>query len=233
MILTCPECATRYQTDAAHFAPDGRKVRCAKCGHVWLQAPPAPEPEPEIAHIEAPEPEPEPVVPQRAAYAPAAVTAPAAHAAPKPRGRWAERLGLAFGWAALAGIVIAVAWSAVRFRQDIAGMWPQSSSFYAALGMHVNTRGIDFQNKSAHLETEDGQDVLVITGKLVNITSHELTVPQIRVSLSDADKRELYHWNFAAGVSTLGPGQSASFRTRLPSPPAAMKHIELRFEHGN
>ena len=59
MILTCPECTTRYQTDASQFAPDGRKVRCAKCGHVWLQMPPAPEPEPGLEDISAAAPEPE------------------------------------------------------------------------------------------------------------------------------------------------------------------------------
>jgi predicted Zn finger-like uncharacterized protein len=64
MILTCPECTTRYQTDASQFAPDGRKVRCAKCGHVWLQMPPAPEPEAGLEDAsETPEPEAEPVAP--------------------------------------------------------------------------------------------------------------------------------------------------------------------------
>lgn len=40
MIITCPACSTRYPVDAASFAPAGRKVRCAKCGHSWHQAPP-------------------------------------------------------------------------------------------------------------------------------------------------------------------------------------------------
>lgn len=40
MIITCPSCSTRYPVDAASFAPAGRKVRCAKCGHHWHQGPP-------------------------------------------------------------------------------------------------------------------------------------------------------------------------------------------------
>jgi len=40
MILACPECRTRYQTDALNFPPAGRKVRCAKCGHIWHQQAP-------------------------------------------------------------------------------------------------------------------------------------------------------------------------------------------------
>ncbi|MBV9063997.1 MAG: zinc-ribbon domain-containing protein, partial [Alphaproteobacteria bacterium] len=34
MILTCPQCATRYHAGDHSFTPAGRKVRCAKCGHV-------------------------------------------------------------------------------------------------------------------------------------------------------------------------------------------------------
>src|SRR5512135_1482906 len=66
MILTCPQCATRYQVDADKFPPAGRNVRCAKCGHVWHQLGPAPEPDPdaEIMVQEPPRaPEPEPEVP--------------------------------------------------------------------------------------------------------------------------------------------------------------------------
>lgn len=233
MILTCPECATRYQTDAALFMPEGRRVRCAKCGHIWFQA--APETEVDFAQEEPePAPEEEPL-PQRAAFAPAMpqpAGQPAAHAPPRPRRL--EQASLVVGWLGLVAILSGIGWSAVHYRQEIASLWPQSSTLYAAVGMHVNTRGIDFADKSAHLETENGQDVLVITGNLVNITAHELTVPPIRVSLTDADRHEIYHWNFSPGVATLKPGESAPFHTRLSSPPATMKSIELRFvDHAN
>ncbi|MCF8470780.1 MAG: zinc-ribbon domain-containing protein [Parvibaculum sp.] len=41
MIITCPSCSSRYPVDAASFEPSGRKVRCAKCGNSWHQAPSA------------------------------------------------------------------------------------------------------------------------------------------------------------------------------------------------
>jgi predicted Zn finger-like uncharacterized protein len=234
MILTCPQCATRYQTDASLFAPPGRKVKCAKCGHVWQQAAPAPEPELDAA-IEEPAPQPQPAhepQPQRAAYAPSS-PAPREQvyestAEEKPHASWLPRAGLAVGWIALALIVLLVAWSADAYRQQIASLWPQSSSLYSALGLKVNARGIDIRDVVDHVEKEDGQPVLAVSGQLLNITQRELTVPPVSVTLTDEDKRTLYQWSFSSGVETLKPGQSVRFRTRLSSPPVGVRHLEVR-----
>ena len=37
-LIICPACDTRYETKAV-FPPEGRKVRCSKCGHVWQAHP--------------------------------------------------------------------------------------------------------------------------------------------------------------------------------------------------
>lgn len=41
MIVTCPECATRYDVDDAAFSSGGRAVRCNHCGCEWYQIGPA------------------------------------------------------------------------------------------------------------------------------------------------------------------------------------------------
>jgi len=241
MILTCPSCDTRYSVDGSKFPAAGRTVRCAKCGHSWHQAAEAPEadiaPEPVAA---APQTPAEPgLVPQPSpgdvpmpesfplsatrAYAPAAV-------APEPRAPLGPKIAVAAGWAGLIAVVLLIAASAVRYRQDIAVIWPQSAGVYSSLGLKVNASGIDFRQVDYHRETEDGQVVLAVSGVIVNGGSRELPVPQtIRVTLSDASNRELYHWSFTPKVTSLKPGQSSEFTTRLSSPPAAARHLEVRF----
>ena len=240
MILTCPACATRYQADDAKFPPQGRQVRCVKCGHSWHQQPPPPEkpalsvtepdpvldaaaPAPEAAAA-APGPEPEPayVRSRSSSYKPPAPS--------KPRQPLLPLLAVALGWIGLIAVVLLIGLSAVRYRQEITVIWPQSAGVYSRLGMKVNTQGIDFVHVDYHRESEDGQVVLAVTGQIVNNGSRELPVPQsIRVTLSDAANHELYHWNFSPGAQTLKPGQSLPFTTRLSSPPASARHLEVRF----
>jgi predicted Zn finger-like uncharacterized protein len=233
MILTCPNCDTRYSVDGAKFPAAGRTVRCAKCGHSWHQAAEAPEPEQEpLAEAVIPEPAPEPEAASAypannpssiRAYAPAAAVA-------EPRGPLGPRLAVVAGWIGLIAVVLLIAVSAVRYRQDIAVIWPQSTGVYSSLGLKVNASGIDFRQVDYRRESEDGQVVLAVSGVIVNTGARELPVPQtVRVTLSDADKHELYHWTFKPTATVLKAGESVPFTTRLSSPPAAARHLEVRF----
>ena len=235
MILTCPSCATRYTVDEAKFPADGRQVRCAKCGHNWHQPGPGAE-EPEIAPepvIAAPEPEtvrepipdigPEPALRPRGF---AAMSAPD-H---QPTMAWLPMAGIAAGWAGLIAVVLLIGFSAVRYRQHIASIWPQSAGVYTRLGLPVSAGGIDFRNVDYKRESEDGQPVLLVTGQIVNLSGRELPIPQtVRVTLTDADNRELYHWPFKPTATTLKAGGSLPFRTRLSSPPAAARFAVVTF----
>jgi predicted Zn finger-like uncharacterized protein len=225
MILTCPACSTRYQADEAKFPPQGRQVRCAKCGHVWHQ--PGPVPAPESDAITTPDPlhAPEPSLSRTRAFTPAVV--PDVERAPLARG---AMLAVVAGWIILIAVIAAIGYSAMRYRQEISVIWPQSAGVYSALGLKLNAQGIDFAKVDYKRENEDGQVVLAVTGNIINGSSRELSVPQnVRVTLSDASNHEIYHWNFTPNVQTLKPGQSSPFLTRLSTPPAAARHLEVRF----
>ena len=224
MILTCPECGTRYNAKDDAFLPAGRRVRCAKCGHSWHQGPPeaesapAPAPQPEPPGGPAPEPE---------SYAPAPSIEPPP-AAPKTK-NMPGRLAVAGGWLGLVAVVLVIGVTAVSYRQSVAAIWPRSATLYRTLGLAVNVRGLVFEGVAYHRESEDRQTVLAVSGRLVNVSGHAAAVPPIRGILTGADGRALYRWQFAAGKATLAAGESLSFLTRLSSPPAAARHLELTF----
>lgn len=256
MILTCPECATRYEIDSAKFPAAGRKVRCKKCGHVWFQpgeggeaapepvVPPVPAPEPAVeepvisapAFEAQPEPEAEPDPAVRSYRGTitaddAVAPKPAAKAAKRPRtsGGWPRTIALVLGWVALIGAILIIGWATMTYRQQIAKTWPKSASLFARVGMTVNTRGLNFIDVQHKSQMEDGQPVLVITGKLLNGGAQQVAVPHLSVTLSDADKHPIYRWSFAAAAKVAGPGQAVAFRTRLSNPPSAARHVDIRF----
>jgi len=230
MILTCTSCGTRYSVDGSKFPAAGRTVRCAKCGHSWHQpgemAEPVPEPS---APVEDAVPETPVSEPVDTGYSPTRSFAPPSAAA-EPKPPLGPKLAIAAGWIGLFAVVLLIAFAAVKYRQHIASIWPQSAGVYNGLGLPVNASGLDFHKVDYHRDTEDGQVVLAVSGQIVNGGSREMSVPQtVRVTLSDASNHELYHWTFKPTAQTLAPGQTVKFVTRLASPPAAARHLEVRF----
>ena len=246
MILTCPSCATRYQAGGVHFTPPGRNVRCAKCGQVWFQASPELEPELEPDAVIVPVPPVAPAQMERAsepsgldfgAANPGTIDVGMASRVEElepvlirepPRSRGAA-FAQSVGWAALILLIGAVGWGTVHYRETIAAVWPQSASLYAVLGLPVNVRGIALINIAYKQEYEDGQPVLSVTGKVVNVSARDQAVPEIRVVLLDDAKHELYHWTFDAGIPALKPGSESPFMTRLSSPPPEARNLNVRF----
>jgi len=65
MIISCPECATKFSIADAALGTKGRKVRCFKCGHTWHQMPEMPETDPFDMPPDAVEPMEEVAAPPR------------------------------------------------------------------------------------------------------------------------------------------------------------------------
>jgi predicted Zn finger-like uncharacterized protein len=239
MILKCPACETRYALDPAKLGLEGRRVKCARCGHVWQQEPPA---ESEAGPAPAaPPPSAEDRVAARAERlkaepraAPAGSNLPA-----KPR-KARRRTG---ALAALAGLLlIAVVTGLVVGRDRVAGAWPAAEGVYRALGLDVGeaaTREGDVPGAGLALvdvipEVSDSGDgrTLVVRGAITNPTDTPRAVPGFRVTLLDGERRPLESWAFRPDAERLAPGEAVTFQTSRPDPHPSTDRIEVTVDRG-
>src|SRR5262249_4999019 len=137
MIVACPSCATRYDYPASRFTGQGAMVRCASCGHNWIESR-----EVEVIDVQAKN------VPAVVDVNPSAdrevrrlVAAP--RAAQEPfEARRRERFRRQRGWAVFAAALAAPVILAVLFPEMVVRTAPAAARFYERAGIEVNIYGL-------------------------------------------------------------------------------------------
>ena len=127
--------------------------------------------------------------------------------------------------AAMGALVLAL----VIWRVDVVRLLPQTAGFYRMVGLEVNLRGLTFKDVKISSETVEGKPVLVIEGVIVGEASKPVELPRLRFSVRDAQGAEIYAWNAVLEQTVLRPGERASFKSRLASPPPEGRNIDIRF----
>ena len=115
------------------------------------------------------------------------------------------------------------------WRADVVRLMPQTAGFYRMVGLDVNLRGVSFKDVKVSTETVDGKSVLVIEGAIVGDTRKSVDLPRLRFSVRDAQGAEIYAWNTVLEQTVLRPGERIPFKSRLASPPAEGRNIDIRF----
>lgn len=115
------------------------------------------------------------------------------------------------------------------WRVDVVRLMPQTAIFYQATGMPVNVRGLAFKDVKVSSETVDGKPVMVIEGNIVSETRVPAAMPRLRFVVRDDHGTEIYAWSAVLEQPGLNPGDKAWFRSRLASPPAEARSIDVRF----
>jgi predicted Zn finger-like uncharacterized protein len=126
-------------------------------------------------------------------------------------------------------LMVAVVAALLAWRKDIVRSAPQMASLYAAFGLAVNLRGLEFKDVRIANETHDGVPVLVVEGTIVSTASAPVDVPRLRFALRNAAGAEVYSWTTVPTQSVLEPGGVLPFRGRLASPPAEGRDVQVRF----
>jgi predicted Zn finger-like uncharacterized protein len=294
MLIVCPSCATSYDVELASLQPNGRRVRCVRCRHVWLaeqnradkllaaaeaigpgrETAGTPESfaEGTAASDEAPAPvaeeifagEPEPALadsmPDAEAEAAAEIQtdAPPLSPADLDEGqpaidvdpvqsaeppediesyaarRAAAAKGLRLRWplsALQSGVLALLIIDAmlVGWRDEFVRIMPQTASFYSMLGLNVNLRGLAFDGVGTSTEQHEGIPILVVQGNIINDSNKLADVPRLKFAVRNGSGQEVYSWTAVAPRTSLTPGESVAFRSRLASPPVEAHDVLVRF----
>jgi predicted Zn finger-like uncharacterized protein len=241
MILSCPDCSTRYRVDPASIGPQGRKVRCSKCGRTWLGKPEAAEASTELApraiaaEARVREIEPELHAPARAEAAAARQKARRQRwegRKPPPARRGGGGWKAAVAWLFLFAVVGAVAAGAYAMRDKIIATWPASARLYAMAGIGPEPfgHGLELRNVTS-TEARSGEDrVLEIEGEIANVSDRVRDIPNLRGALFDAQNNELQHWIFSAPESRLLPGEKKTFKTAVRNPKPEATRLTIVFD---
>ena len=228
MILTCPECATRYFVPDESVSPTGRTVRCASCGNSWRAEPEIPlDLTPDAAAVDADEPQSE---------APAGLSGddlPRVFRERITAQRRAKKAMTKGALAAFAGLaVIALLTLAILSRNAIARAWPQSASAFAAVGLPVNIVGLAIEEQKASLGYEEGRPAVLVTGSLRNVSDRPVTAPPLRITLLDAEDQSIGVKVSRIVNAEVPAGETRSFAVRLQDPPESVANVEIGFELG-
>ncbi len=238
MIISCPECGGRFRIDPSALGADGRTVRCSKCAHKWLQAPP----DPKAGTGREKGTSPAPAAPAEAEGAadrdiggnesdeaidrdartarddggiPARARRRDRPAAPDSTSKWPA----VAAWAGLVLVVGGLAGGLFAFRNSIMNTWPETAGLYDRLDLAQPGFGLVLAAPRAHQTEIDGTMALVIEGRIENPTSRARVVPKtLRLRLLDKDQQELQVQMFASPARRLLPEQSVPYKIELKDP---------------
>lgn len=114
-------------------------------------------------------------------------------------------------------------------RTDLVWAMPQTASFFAALGLPVNLRGVHFDRLATTAERRDGEPVLIVQGSIGNNTTESADVPVLRFAIRNAEHQEIHTWTAAPGRGRLSAGHKLAFRSELILPPPDTRDVVVRF----
>lgn len=132
-------------------------------------------------------------------------------------------------WIAVVLVLFAFNVALIGGRSEVVRYLPQTASLFAAVGLPVNLRNLEFEGITISKETQDGVSILIIEGRIVNTSRKAVDVPRLRFAARTATGQEVYTWAMQPPRTLLGPGDSVPFTSRLAAPPANAADVLVRF----
>ena len=134
-----------------------------------------------------------------------------------------------FALSAATGVLALVVFCGLVARTTLVRAMPDLAGFYAAIGLGVNLRGLEFRAVRTAQATQDGIPVLVVEGEIANVTSQTMEIPKLRLAVLGKEGREIYAWTSQLPRSSLKEGEQMPFKSRLAAPPPEAQQVFVRF----
>lgn len=244
MILTCPDCATRYSVKDGSIGPNGRTVRCASCSATWFVSQEADElalVDLQVSDIEpledtpyvAPSPREDLSSFDPGIDEPLHSPSLGAHVDFRDkvdRERRNRRLmSVSMIWIVTLGLLGTAGILGYTFRQDIVDSNKSAASFYRLFKIPVTEGGIDFEKPSTRHVILDGRPVLVINGMIINRDKKTRPVPMIELSFLNESGENLAKWLVEPAKAELGPRERLEYVSQYPDPPVDAAELFYKF----
>ena len=263
MILTCPECATRYLTKDNSIGPNGRTVRCSNCETTWFVAA-------DLDELALKDNQTETITAASAAgrqsLAIPTAPPPAANETSKPKSshvvsdnsvetnntdetvkgahvdirdraddqRRRRRLRtVGLIWLIPLLILCLAGGFAYVMRQDIVRKMPATATLYKQLGIEVTLSGLSLEAPMSRTTLIENKTVLVVNGAVRNISRTAQEVPLIEFSLHDKSGAELTSWFVETSAKTLEKDGRVTYTSEYPNPPLDAVTMKYKFEDGH
>jgi predicted Zn finger-like uncharacterized protein len=132
-------------------------------------------------------------------------------------------------WTAVILVLFAFNVALIGARSEVVRYLPQTASLFATIGLPVNLRNLKFDKVKITKEAQDGVNILIIEGNIVNTASKPTEVPRLRFAARNATGQDVYTWTALPRRSILGPNERLEFQSRLAAPPADATDVMVRF----
>ncbi len=240
MILTCPQCDSRYLLSAQVLAPDGRRVKCAGCGEIWRQMPDPEEMEElresgeyiQESQVSAEDEPEESRAPQFEDIPEFVKPVPEPSAGSTLYGSKANKPpGVYSGYTAAACIfmITGIIWLGVR--GSVVETWPPAALIYETLGLKVSLSAekLAFDGVEANAKEDAEGELIAVAGRIINQTHADKKAPLVEAVLRSETGDILARWMIELPQENIASGEAVAFNSEYHAPDKNGRDVHLRF----
>ena len=207
MIISCPQCSSKFAVKAEAIGEKGRNVKCAKCAHKWFQEPN----KEELEKLKTQEIQQEP---DEVKEVPQGSNLPVVTNSKTPI---YAKISLAASI-----LIMAVVITVMGANQIL----PSMSGYYSLFGIYDSGDIKLYDVEVKKIESGRYNDLLV-SAKIVNESKGDKRLPNLRVSIYDNDENLLDEVTLDSEGTPIEAGQAIDFQNTIEKIPASSSKIVM------